>query len=134
MQQRQKIKSGAIVLREEKGLKYLLLIYRAKENDWSFPKGGINLNESPEEAVKREILEETGLKIKIIKELTPNIYLNSRTVEETITFMYLCEEISGRLKVEHEKDKLEWVELSEVKETLSYLNLKRYFEKIKEEL
>ena len=35
---------------------------RIKEHSWQFPQGGIKLNESPEDAMYRELEEETGLK------------------------------------------------------------------------
>jgi putative (di)nucleoside polyphosphate hydrolase len=35
---------------------------RIKEHSWQFPQGGIKLNESPEDAMYRELEEETGLR------------------------------------------------------------------------
>jgi len=35
---------------------------RARVNSWQFPQGGIENNESPEQAMYRELCEETGLK------------------------------------------------------------------------
>lgn len=35
---------------------------RIREHSWQFPQGGINRGESPEEAMYRELHEETGLK------------------------------------------------------------------------
>ena len=35
---------------------------RAGQKNWQFPQGGINRNESPVEAMFRELYEETGLK------------------------------------------------------------------------
>lgn len=34
---------------------------RFRENAWQFPQGGIKTNETPEQAMYRELLEETGL-------------------------------------------------------------------------
>lgn len=50
---------------------YFLILKRKKNwEGWEFIKGGINEGESEEDAVKREIIEETGLqKFKIIKKL-----------------------------------------------------------------
>ncbi len=50
---------------------YFLILKRIKNwEGWEFVKGGIKEGETEEEAVKREIIEETGLqKFKIIKKL-----------------------------------------------------------------
>lgn len=50
----------------------VLLIRRANEpfkNCWAFPGGFINIDESAENAAKRELYEETGLEIKELKQI-----------------------------------------------------------------
>lgn len=55
------IPSVAAVVHNENG--ELLLQEKANEN-WSLPAGAIEPGESPEEAIQREVLEETGLVVK----------------------------------------------------------------------
>ena len=44
-------------------------------SEWQLPQGGININESPDIAIIREIYEETGIKsIKIINKINKWIY------------------------------------------------------------
>lgn len=43
-------------------LNYLILKRKYHWRGWEFPKGGINKEESERSAVKRELMEETGLK------------------------------------------------------------------------
>ena len=43
-------KSGAIV--EKNSGSEVLLVYRAKHDDWSFPKGHVEDGETPEQAMK----------------------------------------------------------------------------------
>ena len=58
----------AVVYYFDKGkIKYLLLKRKLHWKGWEFPKGGIENNETKRDAVKREVLEETGLKIIRIK-------------------------------------------------------------------
>lgn len=121
------LKAGGIILKREGDRYYILLIYRDKQKDWSFPKGHIELGEDAKNTALREVEEETGLKTEIIKELPPNRYLNTRTGKNTITLMYLLKPLSGNLKVEHKNDRLEWFKVKEVAERLSYNNLKNYF-------
>ncbi len=54
--------AGAIIYSENKdGVhEYLLLHYEA--GHWDFPKGHVEENESEEQAARREILEETGIR------------------------------------------------------------------------
>ena len=49
----------AIIL-NDKG--HILLIKRSDDGTWSMPGGWVDANETPDEAIRREILEETGLK------------------------------------------------------------------------
>lgn len=48
-----------IILSNDQGK--LFLAKRVGQNAWQFPQGGIDKNESPEQAVFRELREETGL-------------------------------------------------------------------------
>lgn len=54
-------------LKNSDGVKYLLLKRKKHWIGWEFPKGGIDFFETKKMAVKREVKEETGLKILNIK-------------------------------------------------------------------
>ena len=51
-----------VVIQNEKG--ELLVIFQKKWNCWVFPGGKIEPNETPSEAAKREVFEETNLVIE----------------------------------------------------------------------
>lgn len=51
--------------------KKILLVYHKKFNKWVQPGGHIEENETPEETAKREVYEETGLKIELLGERFP---------------------------------------------------------------
>jgi tRNA nucleotidyltransferase (CCA-adding enzyme) len=58
--------SGAIVYREISGEIRYLLIKNKRSAHWGFPKGHLEEGETPLDAAKREVLEETGLHIDVI--------------------------------------------------------------------
>jgi len=65
----------------------VLLIPHAKLGKWLPPGGHLELNETPPEGAKREVLEETGLEIEIIRQ--ENLWLeawNASSFERP----YLC--------------------------------------------
>lgn len=116
-------KAGAVVKRGDE----VLLIFRAKEQDWSFPKGHVEAGESVEQAVLRELKEETGLDVRIIKPLPDHFYLSPFEGEVT-TLMFLAEPIDANqeMRTEYANDKLRWVAIDEVSQLLTHDNLKNY--------
>lgn len=52
---------GIVFRRNNEVLEYLVINAKKHPEHWVFPKGHIILGEMPEEAAKREILEETGV-------------------------------------------------------------------------
>lgn len=121
------IKAGGIVSRIRYGEKLYLLVFRANHQDYSFPKGHAEENETPEECAIREVHEETGLQTKIVKELKPEFYYNTKSQENTILHMFLMDVIGGDLKTESDGDRLIWANLSEIKK-LVHPNIYKYFE------
>jgi len=89
----------AVALIKRKDGKYLLDLRSQKTvmgGLWEFPGGKIEENETAEEALTREIMEEVGLRIKIVEPLpiTQHAYTRFRVT----LYPYLCEVVSGRAK------------------------------------
>lgn len=63
---RLRLGARGIVLREDGKI---AIFNKSNKNEYKLPGGGIEENENPEVAFKREVLEETGCKVEIIKEL-----------------------------------------------------------------
>ncbi len=80
---------------------------------WEFPGGKCEPNESLEEALKREVLEETGLNVKVGP---PYCTVQHAYTHFKITLhAFPCEIISGKI-VAKSAEELRWVALGELKE------------------
>lgn len=64
---------------------------------WAPPGGGIDFGESAEEALKREFLEETGLKIEVKEFLFVFELINKK--HHAIELFYKVESIEGKLSL-----------------------------------
>ena len=73
-----------------------LLLQKKNDGSWSLPAGAIEPLESPQEAIKREVLEETGYVVRDLKLIDVfggadfrYTYSNGHEVEN-IVILYLC--------------------------------------------
>ncbi len=120
-------KAGAIVLSQKNPL-LIALLYRSKEKDWSFPKGHIDEGESVAETTRREIMEETGLPVRLINDELPPMEYDHPKGDFIVVYMFLMQsENDDALKIEFEGDKIVWVPYKDVGDKLSYENTKRYY-------
>ncbi len=87
--------------------KLLLVKQKVKRGDivWNYPGGGVEPGETFEQACIREVLEETGYTVKIIKPL----------IQRKEKQAFLCELISGTLTIEDDEDILDvrWIDLQD---------------------
>jgi len=81
----------------KKGNKYLMtkrISFDPKDKEfypfvWQFPGGGMEFGETPEEAAKREMVEEIGTEIEIVS-LIPKIYTEVRHNWQGVFICFLC--------------------------------------------
>lgn len=83
----------------------LLIIkeFRAIANDYvySFPAGLIDHNEAPVDAAKRELFEETGMKITSVEMVSPPVYSSIGLTDESVVFVFAT--IEGTLSQTHQE-------------------------------
>jgi len=92
---------------------------------WVFPGGGISDQEIPEEAVKREIEEETGVKIKVIRLV--RVYILDHFLLKRVGFFFLAEKIGGKEKRQKgEVLEIRWVNSGELKRLVSKRHYQKY--------
>ncbi len=133
-------KGVAAIIFDESGRKrHFLLLHRSLNwIGWEFVKGGIEPGESLEQAVLREIEEETGLKeIKIIKKQDEKLQWKANKNYDYNVFL-----AKGNMKEKIELDKgkvsehdnFEWVEQENVLNRLAHNENKEIFKIALEEL
>ncbi|GIP35457.1 NUDIX domain-containing protein [Paenibacillus sp. J2TS4] len=77
------------------------------EHYWCFPGGGVEAGESPEQAVERELMEETGLSIRIQQRLGMECFHNVwQGYASTVSF--LAEAKHGKLTLGHDPEYEGW--------------------------
>ncbi|MCX6396663.1 MAG: NUDIX hydrolase [Propionibacteriales bacterium] len=68
--------AGAVVVRKAGGAE-VLLVHRPKYDDWSWPKGKQEPGEHVTTTAVREVLEESGVEIRLTRPLAPQAYVVS---------------------------------------------------------
>lgn len=104
---RHSVSVTGIVIRPEDGK--VLVIKRADDGRWVPPGGVLELDETPEQCVAREIREETGIEAKPIR-LT-GVYKNMNL--GVVSLAFLCEPIGGELRRSNEAAVSVWLDPEE---------------------
>jgi 8-oxo-dGTP pyrophosphatase MutT (NUDIX family) len=93
----------------------VLLQRRADNGYWNLPGGGLELGESLETALHREVMEETGLEVRVVRligvyshpDMTVMSYPDGRVLQY-ITSLFECRVTNGTPRVDHESLELAW--------------------------
>ncbi|WP_169713579.1 NUDIX hydrolase [Paludifilum halophilum] len=79
---------------------------------WDFPGGGLEPSEPLMDALYREVLEETGLQIRVIG--PAYIYDDIQEEKHLIIVKFACHQPSGRLKLSAEHESYRWTPMEEL--------------------
>ena len=101
----------------EQGEKYLMLHRVKKENDLNHDKwigvgGGFEGDESPDECLRREVMEETGLTLHSFRFRGVVTFVSSEWETEQM-FLFTSDDFSGEM-IECDEGDLEWVEKAKI--------------------
>jgi len=97
----------------------VLVVHRPHYDDWSFPKGKAEPEESDEACALREVAEETGLVCSLAEELPTTEYTDSRGRAKRVRY-WRMDPVGGELAFRHEVDDARWVTLDTARSLLSY--------------
>lgn len=113
--------AGALIWREVHGQDEVLLVHRPRYDDWSVPKGKLDPGETLPAAAVREVVEETGYRVRLQRPLPPSVYLlpdgRSKIVQ------YWVGEVRARVAPGPENpkeiDECRWVGLDEAEQMVT---------------
>src|SRR3989338_10388696 len=106
--------------------KRILLVHRRDYDLWNLPGGELEDFESPTNAVKREVKEETGLEVEISRLL--GVY--NKENKNSITFTFLCKVVGGKITLNDEAERIEYFEIDKLPEN----TVPKHVERIKDAL
>jgi 8-oxo-dGTP diphosphatase len=110
--------AGGVVWRRRDGELEVLLVYRNRYMDWTFPKGKIKAGETDEDAAVREVEEETGLLCVLGEELPSTEYIDPKLRPKRVR--YWAMQATGEGAAQNEVDEIRWLPVAEAGDALSH--------------
>ena len=114
---------GAVVFRFINGERRFLLIKNKRSCHWGFPKGHVENDETDEETAKREVLEETGIHIKIFPGFKhkSEYTIRGRIEKSVLIFLATTDDTQTVIQPEEIEDYI-WLGYDNAISTLNYPN------------
>ena len=110
--------AGCVVYREGGSGPEVLVVHRPLYDDWDFPKGKREPDESYLECAVRETREESGFEGEVERELASDIYQVRGRDKLVRWFLMRC--TGGTFRPNEEVDRIQWLTPDEARDILSY--------------
>src|SRR3990172_11197936 len=124
---RMEISAGGVIFRRRRGEPEVCLIATQGGKNWQLPKGIIERGEPPEEAARREVAEETGLRGELLRRLDKIEYWyvwnedGERVRVHKLVYFFLFRHTGGSTKHHDiEVDEARWFLLEEAEQRLTF--------------
>jgi ADP-ribose pyrophosphatase YjhB (NUDIX family) len=114
------------VIFNEKG--QVLLCHRTDYDAWNIPGGGVESGESPVDAIRREVKEETGLDVGSMRLV--GVY--NKEGQNDIVFCFVCTIVGGAITLNDEADKIEYFDMDKIPKNISPRHVERIRDAMKE--
>jgi 8-oxo-dGTP diphosphatase len=105
----------------------VLAIQRDDDDRWVPPGGILELNETPEQGVIREVLEETGILVK--PEVLIGVYKNMRL--KVVSLAFRCHAIAGSEHTTPEAKRVEWLTIDAARQLMPEARLVRVLDALR---
>jgi 8-oxo-dGTP pyrophosphatase MutT (NUDIX family) len=115
---------GIIPLRKNEEGRWQVFLVQHRAGHWSMPKGHPEVGETPLETAKRELFEETGLRVEEILTNGPfeEHYMfrhAGRLIDKTVS--YFLARVSGRESIDFDElSSAKWVDLDEAEQAFTF--------------
>jgi 8-oxo-dGTP pyrophosphatase MutT (NUDIX family) len=119
------VSAGGVVVQKVGDQIRVALVGNSQRDTWYLPKGGLDKGETIEQAAVREVMEETGLEVRVVRPVRAIFYwFNARgtRVHKTVHY-FLMEAIGGDFaRRDTENDRAAWFDLDAALSAMSYEN------------
>lgn len=118
--------AGGIVIRFEANAPQLVVGRRRRERDgvtWTLPKGTPNPGETTEQTATREVTEETGLEVEIVRPFDSIAYtfVQGRTrIHKTVHYFLMVPTGGDLARHDHEFDEVRWIRFDDASTLLTF--------------
>jgi 8-oxo-dGTP pyrophosphatase MutT (NUDIX family) len=112
--------AGGVVWRRTDRRIEVVLVHRPRYDDWTFPKGKLDVGETDEQAAVREVMEESSLAVELGPELPSTTYLDKSGKHKRVRYWAMTTADGAEPAGANEVDEARWVDLDEARSLLTY--------------
>jgi 8-oxo-dGTP diphosphatase len=112
--------AGGVVWRQREGHLEVVLVHRPRYDDWTFPKGKLDVGETDEDAARREVMEEASIAVDLGPELPSTTYLDKSGKHKRVRYWAMTAIDGTQPAGANEVDDARWVNIDDARSMLSY--------------